>query len=99
MDSAVGRGVVGPLFEPHPCLLFLFCCRFHTSFFSIKKALLSSPDRLSLALECWERLSLVLERRERRSLVRTPGTTILSVRTPGTTILRVKTPGTTILRP
>ena len=43
MDSAVGCGVVGPSFEPHPCLLFCFVVVFHTSFFSIKKALLSSP--------------------------------------------------------
>ena len=78
MDRAVGCGVVGPLFEPHPCLLFCFVVVFILLFFLSKRPYLVRRDRLSLALECWERLSLVLERRERRSLVRTPGTTILS---------------------
>ena len=66
MDSAVGCGVVGPSFEPHPCLLFCFVVLL---FFSIKKALLSSPGSTILSVRVLGTTILS---------VRTPGTTILS---------------------
>ena len=44
MDSAVGRGVVGPWFEPHSRLLFFVLLTFSYLFFSIKKALLTGID-------------------------------------------------------
>ena len=69
MDSAVGCGVVGPSFEPHPCLLFCFVVVFILLFFSIKKALLSSPGSTILSVRVLGTTILS---------VRTPGTTILS---------------------
>ena len=69
VDSAVGAWSGRSVVRAPSMLAFLFCCHFHTSFFSIKKALLSSPGSTILSVRMLGTTILS---------VRTPGTTILS---------------------